>query len=199
MATAYNLATGEILAAGAIEHLRGVKGLGYDAADSHLPADGRYDGDTFVAYTREQRAARQQRAPSSRWRWSNATMQWEDRRTLAERKESRWGAIKAERDAREFGGFVWGGSVFDSDSLAQARIMGAVQMAVLAQAAGQRFVIDWTLADNTVRTLDAPAMIGVGLALGAHVNAQHETGRALRAKVLAAADEAALAAVAWPP
>lgn len=199
MATAYDLHTGEILAAGEIEHLRDVRGIGYDARASHSPDDGYYSQGEFQEYRREQRAAKQQRARSSYWRWSNERMQWEDLRTLDEHKARHWAQIKAAREAAEFGSFDWDGSRFDSDSLAQARIMGAVQMAVLAAGAGQPFRIDWTLRDNTVRTLSGADMIAVGLALGAHVNAQHEIGRALRAKVRAAGDEAALAAIAWPP
>ena len=51
------------------------------------------------------------------------------------------------------------------------------------------FSIDWTLADNTVRTLNAADMIAVGVALGQHVNACHERARVLRGEI-----ESALAA-----
>lgn len=198
MATAYDLRTGEILAAGEIEHMRDVQGIGYDARASHNPADGYYTQGEFREYSREQRAVKQQRARSSYWRWSNERMQWEDLRTLDEHKAKHWAQIKAARDAAEFGSFDWDGSRFDSDALAQARIMGAVQMAVLAAAAGQQFAIDWTLQDNTVRTLTGSDMIAVGLALGAHVGRQHAIGRQLRARVMAATTAAEVAQIVWP-
>lgn len=133
-----------------------------------------------------------------RWIWDAASQQWAAQPTLEALRRQRWAALRAQRDAVEFGGFGWDGSRFDSDAVAQARIMGAVQMAVLAAADGQPFSIAWTLADNQVRVLDGGQMIGVGLALGAHVGAAHATGRTLRALLQAAATPAEVAAVTWP-
>lgn len=149
-------------------------------------------------YTQEQRAAKASGRPSDSQAWDNQSMSWIDTRTLDSRKASRWAAIKSARGTYEFGGFTWDGSTFDSDEVSQARIMGAVQMAVLAKAANQPFSIAWTLADNTVRTLTGDDMIAVGLALGTHVGTAHAIGRSLRAAIEAASTAGQVEAVTWP-
>lgn len=151
----------------------------------------------ILAYTPEQAASKAQR-PMHPCRWDNVTGAWVDLRTLVQLKAAHWAGMKAARDAHEFGGFEWDGSTFDSDRESQARIMGAVQMAVLAMSAQQSFEIAWTLADNAVRTLAGADMIAVGLELGAHVAATHAIGRTLRAAIEDAADAAEVEAVQWP-
>ena len=110
---------------------------------------------------------------------------WIDPRCLQDLKDARWAEVRRERDSAEFGGFSWDGSRFDSDAISQQRITGAVTLARMNSA----FLISWTLADNTVRTLNAADMIAVGVALGQHVNACHERARVLRGEI-----ESALAA-----
>lgn len=99
-----------------------------------------------------------------------------DTRTLNDIKTVKWQEIKQARDAAEYAGFVWDGSTFDSDAISQARIQGAVQLAGMVPG----FVIDWTLADNSVRTLSAGDTLAVGIALGQHVGAQFDHARQLR-------------------
>lgn len=123
--------------------------------------------------------------------WSTHT--WVDPRTLADLKNAKWEEIKHERNRVEFGGFEWDGSWFDSDRLSQSRIQGAAQLAQLTP----DFSIDWTLADNSVRTLDAEQMVAVGLALGLHVNAAHAHARAIRAQIEAATTAEAVNAITW--
>ena len=139
------------------------------------------DGEV-VLYTPEERAAKQNQ-PSRSHRWDNTLMAWVDTRDLAQIKADRWEAIKAARAAAEFGTFVWDGSTFDADDVSQRRIQGAAQLAMLAAAAEQPFEIDWTLTDNTVRTLSGADMIAVGMAMGMHVVAQHAIARSLRATI----------------
>lgn len=134
-------------------------------------------------------------APGPHHVFDFAAKQWVDPRTLDQIKAAKWSALKAARDAAEFGGFTWDGSVFDSDLTSQSRIQGAVQLAGLAPAS---FGIDWTLADNSVRTLDAAQMTAVGEALGTHVLTQHTIGRGLRAALEAATTAAEVDAIAWP-
>ena len=154
-------------------------------------------GGAVVAYSEAQATAKA--TPHERWfRWSNDSMSWIDQRAFADLQAAKWKEIKAERAAREFGGYTWDGSAFDSDEQSQSRIMGAVQMAVLAAAAQQTFEIVWTLADNSVRTLSGADMVAVGLALGTHVGTQHETARTLRAAIEAATTAEELDAIAWP-
>lgn len=136
--------------------------------------------------------------PSPSHAWDYEAAAWIDPRTLADLKAAKWAEIRAARDAAEFGGFTWDGDDFDSDGASQARIMGAVQMATLAAMAEQPFSIEWTLATNIVRTLDGAGMVAVGLALGAHVAQQHETGRSLRAAIDACTTAAEVEAISWP-
>jgi hypothetical protein len=115
--------------------------------------------------------------------------------TLEAARDRTWTRIKLDRDAAEAADFVWGDSSFQSD---KARVTGATQMALLAQMASEPFEIDWTLADNTVRTLDAEDMIAVGVALGRHIADVFETGRQLRVQIADATTIAELNAIGWP-
>ena len=101
---------------------------------------------------------------------------------LDQAKADQWKLIKAARDEVELGGFIWDSSTFDSNQISQQRINGAVTLAMLNSA----FVIDWTLADNSVRSLTAAEMLQVGGALGVHVGTQFAIGQAKRAQIMAA-------------
>lgn len=136
--------------------------------------------------------------PSVFHRIDPATGNWIDPRTLADHQQAKWAEIKAARSAAEFGGFTWDGSVFDSDPTSQSRIQGASQLATLAIMNSQPFSIDWTLADNTVRTLSAADMLAAGMAMGEHINAQHAHARLLRAAIEAAVSVAEVAVIVWP-
>lgn len=137
--------------------------------------------------------------PPSPWHaWDWATLAWADPRTLDDLKAAQWALIKRARDQAEQAGFAWGGSTFDCDPTSQSRIQGGALMATTALLNSAPFGIDWTLADNTTRTLDAAQMIAVGLAMGQHIDATHQIGRALRAQIDAATTAAAINAVQWP-
>lgn len=154
-------------------------------------------GGSLVAYTAEQAAAKAER-PAYESAWSNASMSWVDTRTLQQAKDTRWSELLIERAAREFSTFTWDGSVFDCDAESQTRIIGSATLAIIASMTAQPFSIDWTLADDTVRTLSGPDMLNVGAALGAHVTAVHETSRALYDQIEAATTNAQVDAVVWP-
>lgn len=160
----------------------------------YYPADGYVSDGSFVAYTPEQAGVKRQR-PGAKFRWSNQSMSWADLRELEEVKAGKWLEIKSARNAAEHDGFTWDGSVFDSDPDAQTKIIGATQLANINPAS---FLMDWTLKDNTVRTLTGAQMIAVGQALGVHVNAQHVLGRTLRQQIEAATTAAEVAAIHWP-
>lgn len=117
--------------------------------------------------------------PSANHAFNYASKQWEDPRTLDDLKGEKWRNIKANRDSHEYGGFTWDGSVFDSDATSQQRIAGALQLAQLSTT----FIIDWTLADNSIRTLDAQEMGYVALALGSHVSEVFSHAQELRAQI----------------
>lgn len=134
-------------------------------------------------------------APHQVLAYRNGALVWEDPRTLAQMKAHKWAEIKAARAAAEDGGFTWDGSIFDSDMASNLRISGAVQ---LAQIVGGAFSIDWTLADNSVRTLSAAQMVAVGVAAGQHVATQRAIGRGLRTQINSATTPQDLEVIVWP-
>lgn len=131
--------------------------------------------------------------PMPYMRWVNG--EWADVRDLEKAKLDQWELVKQSRDQHEHGGFEWDGSTFDSDPDSQAKIIGAVQLAGMSD---QPFAIDWTLQDNTVRTLDRQQMIAVGRALAQHITSTHETGRQLRQQIESASSIEQVLAVNWP-
>ena len=131
--------------------------------------------------------------PSPHHTFNYTTKQWEDPRTLADLKAAQWGLIKQARSQAEYAGFTWDGSTFDSDALSQNRITGAVTLAQMSP----EFVIDWTLKDNTVRTLIREEMVAVGIALGMHVQTQFTKAQALRLQIETASTPEQVAAVVW--
>ncbi len=136
--------------------------------------------------------------PNAHYAFDWTAKAWFDPRTLGDLKAERWEAMKRARAAMEFGPFTWDGSTFDGDSESQARIQGAAQLATLAQATGQPFAIDWTLADDSTRTLSALDMIAVGMAMGTQIATAHAIGRAVRQQINAATSAAQLEAITWP-
>lgn len=129
--------------------------------------------------------------------WHSDLRAWADVRTNADLRATQWEKLKKSRDSAEYGGFVWDGSTFDSDLTSQSRIQGASQMAILAKSGEQAFLIEWTLADNSIRTLNADEMIGVGMAMGMHITAVHTQGRAKREEINNATTVEEIEAVAW--
>jgi hypothetical protein len=125
--------------------------------------------------------------------WDTATIAWVDPRDLQQIKDAKWAEIKVARTEQEYGGFVWDGSPFDSDALSQQRIIGASQWAGM----NSSFTIDWTLADNTVRILNAQEMMAVGGALGIHVEQAFTKGRDLRTLIDNAQTIAEVEAIHW--
>lgn len=110
-------------------------------------------------------------------------------------KARKWAQIKHIRKQRELAPFTVNGNTYDAD---KARISGAVQLALLAQMADQPFTINWTLADNSVVSLDGAAVIAVGTALGAMVNSVHDIARSLRMRIDMASTIEEIEAIAWP-
>lgn len=89
-------------------------------------------------------------------------------------------------------GIQYEGNGYDTTEQSIININGAVTMAMLAQANSQSYSIDWTLADNTTITLDADGMIGLGLAVGTHVDAMYQAAR-VHKEAIESLDEGALA------
>jgi hypothetical protein len=122
---------------------------------------------------------------------------WIDQRTLADAQASQWEIVKAARDTANLTGFVWNSMNFQSDSVSQSRIQGAIQLAQLAIAASQPFSIVWTLTDNSTTTLSATQMFSVGVALGTFIQTNYGKGVALRNAINAATSITAVEAIVW--
>lgn len=132
--------------------------------------------------------------------WDPTTKTWIDARALDQVKAEQWEAVKAGRDATIFSTLTWDGSVFQVDDDSQQRIQGAVQLARLAQSAGQNdWAISWTLADNSVRQLSITDMVNLGLALGTFVQSNWNKATSLRDQINAAQTAAEVEAIAWSP
>ena len=129
--------------------------------------------------------------------WDNELEQWVDPRTLQDFKTAQWAKVKQARALAESAGFTYDGSVFDSDAQSQARINGAVTLALIAKQANQPYTITWTLKDGTLRTLSADEMIAVGLALGTHVQTGFNKGQQLQQQINAATTKEEIEAITW--
>lgn len=101
--------------------------------------------------------------------------------------------INAARDAAIVGGFEFNGVLYDSDPKSIQRISGGVTLGMLNPA----FETDWITFDNSVVTLDAAGLAGLGAAAGAHEAAQIFKARALKDQALAATTPEELGAINW--
>ena len=129
--------------------------------------------------------------PSNAHFFNYDTAEWE--LNLNEAKAQAWDNLKLDRDAQEFGAFVWNGWQFDADADSQARINSASQAAII----DDTFDAIWTLADNTTQALTATQLKEICKALGDHVKAAHDRGRIVRAQVEAATTIQELEAISW--
>ena len=118
--------------------------------------------------------------------------------TLDLRKSIKKDELKTTRSDKEASSFTWDGSAFDCDPVSQSRIQGAVQLATLSISSSTQFSIDWTLADNSVRTLSASDMVQVGVAMGQHIISTHAVYRSLKADIEAATTAEQINAITWP-
>lgn len=135
--------------------------------------------------------------PGAFYVFNYSTKQWVDPRTLEELKEARRAEIKQARTKAEYAGFVWDGSVFDSDVVSQGRITGAVTLALIALQAQQPYEVTWTLADGSFRILSAQDLLSVGAALGTHVQTNFNKGQALQVQIDAATTKEELDLITW--
>lgn len=118
---------------------------------------GYVDGTTY-------RAIPQAPSPAHQWDWPSKTWVL----PLASAKEAKWEAVKAARDAQEFGTFSWNGLSFDGDRDAQRRLTVALEAAKEAIASSSEFSTFWKLADNTIISLSAQDVVAVYRACGEH-------------------------------
>lgn len=116
-----------------------------------------------------------------------------------------WERVKAIREARiVLGVTVPGIGRFDSSQEARDNVAGAAGAALTAIVMGtpEAFSAEWTLADNTSRTMSAQEMVQVQLAGVAYIDTVHGRARELRVLIDAAATLAELEAIdlesGWP-
>lgn len=109
--------------------------------------------------------------PSPNLMFDYATKLWTDPRSLDEIKAQKWSEIKSQRDHLEFGGFEFGGNIYDSDQVSQGRIMGAAAAGVDQT---------WTLANNATVELTTLQLQQLYAALQSHIASVHERGRIAR-------------------
>lgn len=147
-----------------------------------------------VCYTSEE-LIRKENKPEGTYVWDSKTRQWVDERTLEETKTQKWEAIKETRSKEEYKPFTYDGCLFDANV---TKITAASQLAFMAKVTGQPFAMNWTLFDNSVKELDADAMMAVGLALGQHVDSVYNIARQLRDAINAAQTKEEVELVAWP-
>jgi hypothetical protein len=122
---------------------------------------------------------------------------WVDSETLEDAKASAWARIKQARIDEFNAPLETPYGVFDSGPEARSNIKDAVQMEQTLMALGMPADIEFTLADNSVVSLSAPAMTQVGLMLGAKIQAAHARARELRAMIEACTTKEEVAAIQW--
>lgn len=105
---------------------------------------------------------------------------------IDEAKMDRWAEARAYRERRINSSCVTPLGRVDTDSESRNKIIGAVQMAILARSMNKPFAIDWTMASNMVVEHDANAMIAMGLAVGEYVAACQNAATAIRNEINAA-------------
>lgn len=114
--------------------------------------------------------------------------------SLQSAKDRQWVIIKQARAIAEAQPFLYAGDLYDAN---KEQISGSVVMAMLAKQASQPFSINWTLKDNTVKTLNADQMIGLGIALGQFITAIYDKARNYRQQINVATTVANVQNVVW--
>lgn len=133
--------------------------------------------------------------PNHQFNWT--TKQWQDPRTLGDFKDARWEIIKAAREAELLSPLITPFGVFDGDAKGQTNISRSVLLANNLTSLGYPVEIEYTLADDTVKLMDAPSMIQVGLMLGMREKAVRNKATSLRTAIGNALDTVALGAIVW--
>lgn len=129
--------------------------------------------------------------------WDADTKRWVPTLTLAGLRDKAWSRIKDAREAAFDAPLLTPYGIFDSYADARINIAQAAQLAQTLAGMGQPVAIDYTLADNSIVTLDLVKMVTVGLMLGAKVQGARATATALRTRIENASLEE-LDSITWP-
>lgn len=130
-------------------------------------------------------------SPAHVWDWG--TKAWIDPRTLQDHRDARMRVLKLARDAHITNGFTWDGSVFDSDQVAQTRLLGLKLKAQNDSAMTET----WRLQDNTWRVLTASNALAVWDTFEQHLRNAFQTFAGLEAQVAAATTVEQIEGVTW--
>jgi hypothetical protein len=141
-------------------------------------------------YTPEQRAAKSQQQPHSRW--DNSLMQWIDVRPVSELRTERWARIKAARTAALDAPIDTPWGRFDANAPSRAALAEA------AAAQDPDDTIAWTRADNTVAALPRSALAELLRLIDRRTQQAHAMARVLRSRIEAASDVIDLEVITWP-
>lgn len=117
---------------------------------------------------------------------------------LEDAKAKKWAQIKGDRVRAEDAGFeVPSLGVFQSDNESRQKIVGAGLAAKIAKDDGKPYTVDWTLADNSVISLNAEQMIEVGQDLLVYLDGVHQRSRRLYGLIEAATTVEDVEAINW--
>jgi hypothetical protein len=114
--------------------------------------------------------------------------EWVDLRTLDEIKAQKWAEIKQQRNAFEFGGFLFEGNRYDSDQISQGRIVAAASLGV---------EVEWTLQNNSAIWLSPAKLKELQIAMAMHVTQIHARGKVAREAIYAAITKEEIEAIAY--
>lgn len=128
--------------------------------------------------------------------WDPTTATFVDLRTLEQARDQTWEEVKRWRAAAIDAHLSTPYGAVDSKESDRKNITDAVMMAQTLDAMAQPVAIEFTMADNSVVTMDASMMTNVGLLLGQKTQAAHARARELRAQIATATKEQ-LHALTW--
>jgi hypothetical protein len=127
-------------------------------------------------------------------KWSMPERRVVDARDIETVRAQVWNDIKAARSREQYKPFQAGGLTYDS----HPAISNAANAALLAKMSGQEdYVVNWTMADNTVRPHTADGMIGLGLIYNNLMQSIHDHSINLRVKIDVATTLEELDKITW--
>lgn len=151
-----------------------------------------------MGHTVEETGIQLPESPGHGYQFHWVIQQWQDTRTLTDRKLQAWNAIKAAREAAIDAPLATPYGTVDSKAKDRTNITDAVLMLQTLAALGTPTTIDFTMANNTTMTLTTTQMVTIGLLLGQKVQAAHATARGLRTAIDSATTLSQLESITWP-
>jgi hypothetical protein len=135
--------------------------------------------------------------PSHIHTWNKTTKVWEDARTIDEIRNLKWEQIKQWRATAIATNLTTPYGIFQCRDEDRQNIIDSVLLANNLTTLGLPVAIEWTLADNSIVTLDQTQMVTVGLLLGQQVQTAHARARVLRIAKDTATTISEIEALTW--